>query len=120
VHARFETALFERFASRLAIQPEAPKPIANIRDAMFDIMLSSFPQIEPLLAADKAAIAGKDTYDDDYFEKFFTGVKPILEKQLSGAVSATASMILGAWQQAGRPTLKTTAPRAIQKVRPPK
>ena len=28
---------------------------------------------EPLLAADRAAIAGKDTYDDDYFEKFFAG-----------------------------------------------
>jgi hypothetical protein len=119
VHARFETALFERFQSRIALHPAAPKPIANIRDAMFEIMLASFQQVDGLLAADKAAIAGKDAYDDEYFEKFFTAVKPMLEKQLSSAVTATASMIVGAWQEAGRPTLKTTAPRTVQKVRRP-
>ncbi|HEY2907137.1 MAG TPA: hypothetical protein VGJ29_14640 [Vicinamibacterales bacterium] len=120
VHARFETALFERFQSRLAITPAPPTPIANARDAAFDVLLSSYRQVQPLLAADKAAIAGKDAYDDEYFEKFFAGVKPLLEHQLSAAVTATASMILGAWQQAGRPALKTEMPRITQKVRPPK
>jgi hypothetical protein len=120
VHARFETALFERFQSRLAIKPAPPAPAASARDAAFDALLSSYQQVEPLLAADKAAIAGKDAYDDEYFEKFFTGVKPILERQLSAAITATGSMILGAWQQAGRPGLKTELPRIIQKVRPPK
>jgi hypothetical protein len=120
VHARFETALFERFQSRLSINPAPPAPTANARDAAFEALLSSYQQVHPLLAADHAALAGKDTYDDEYFEKFFFNVKPLLERQLSAAVTATGSMILGAWQQAGRPALKTELPRITQKVRSPR
>ncbi len=120
VHSRFETALFERFQSRLTIVPAAPAPIASPRDAAFQLLLSSYQQVAPLLAADKAAVAGKDGYDDEYFEKFFAGVKPVLERQLSAAITVTASIIMGAWQDAGRPALKAELPRTVQKVRPPK
>jgi hypothetical protein len=120
VHARFETALFEQFQSRLLVSPAPPKPLGNVRDATFEVLLASYQQVQPLLAADKAAIAGKDAYDDDYFEKFLTGVKPILERQLAASITATASLIIGAWQDAGRPVLKTEMPRTVQKVRPPR
>ena len=118
VHARFESALFERFSSRIAVAPAPPKPILAARDAAFDALLSSYQQVSALLAADKAAISGKDAYDDDYFEKFFSGVKPMLEARLAEAATATAAIIWGAWQQAGKPELKTEMPRTIQKVRP--
>jgi hypothetical protein len=120
VHARFETALFERFQSRLVISPAPPRPLGHVRDATFDVLLASYQQVQPLLAADKAAIAGKDAYDNDYFEKFLAGVKPILERQLAASITATASLIIGAWQDAGRPVLKTEMPRTVQKVRPPR
>jgi hypothetical protein len=120
VHSRFESQLFDRFLSRIAIAPAPPKPTTNMRDAAFDALLASYQQVAPLLAADKAAIAGKDTYDDEYFEKFFAGVKPMLERRLAEAVTATASMIAGAWQEAGKPELKTKLPATVQKVRPPK
>ena len=70
-----------------------------------------------ILAADKAAIAGKDTYDDAYFEKMFSAVEPVLEQQLSAAINATAGMIIGAWEQSGRPRMYTAQPRAPQRVR---
>jgi hypothetical protein len=120
VHARFEAALFERFASRLTVTPAAPLAIRNPRDAAFDVLLASHQLVNPLLAADKAAIAGKDAYDDEYFEKFFAAVRPMLEKRLADSVTATASLIIGAWEQAGRPALKVEMPRTIQKVRAPK
>jgi hypothetical protein len=119
IHARFETDLIERFASRLTLKPAAPKPIANPRDAAFDVLLASYKLVDPILKADTEAVAGKDTYDDDYYEKFFTKVRPILEQRLSEAITATAGVIIGAWEQAGRPVVKLDAVRVPQKVKKP-
>jgi hypothetical protein len=72
--------------------------------------------VAPLLAADKEAIGGRDAYDDVYFEAFFQKVKPMLEERLGAAITATASMIVSAWEQAGKPDLKNGSPRPIQRV----
>jgi hypothetical protein len=117
IHARFESILIERFESRLALGPQAPKPIAHIRDFMFDTLLAGYKLVDPVLAADKAAIAGKDAYDDEYFEKFFAAVKPILEQRLNESITATAAMIMGAWEEAGRPALELTVAQPVQKVK---
>ena len=117
VHARFESTLFDRFESRLAINPAAPVAIKNARDFAFDALLESYRLVEPLLDADKEAIAGKDSYDDDYFEKFFARVKPMLEKRIADAITATASVVVGAWEAAGKPALTTEIPRTVQKVK---
>jgi hypothetical protein len=106
VHARFETALFERFESRLTIAPARMAPITNPRDAAFDVLLASHQLVDRLLAADKAASAGKKAYDDAYFERFFPGVKSMLEQRIAGSISATAAIIAGAWEQAGRPRVR--------------
>jgi len=118
IHARFETALFERFQSRLTIRPAPPAPILNSRDAAFDALLSSYQLVDPILKADVAAKQGKDTYDDEYFERLFTTVRPILEQRLGEAITATAGLIMGAWEQAGRPVLKPAGPRPPQKIKP--
>jgi hypothetical protein len=115
VHARFETALFERFETMLAITPAAIAPIINPRDEAFVILLASHQLVEPLLMADKDASAGRNQYDDAYYRRFFERARPLLEQQLGRAISATAALITGAWQQAGRPALK--AGGTAQRVR---
>src|SRR5437867_2679679 len=118
IHARFESALFERFQSRLTIRPAPPMPILNARDAAFDVLLSSYQLVDPILKADEDATQGKDTYDDEYFERLFTKVRPILEQRLGEAMTATAGLIMGAWAQSGRPVLKTTGgTRPPQKIK---
>ena len=118
VHARFETELFNRFGSRLEIQPAPAKPMQAPRDRAFETLLASYQLVDELLAADKVALGKKDVYDDAYFEAFFARVEPMLERRLGEAVTATASMILGAWEQAGRPTPILEMPRTPQRVRP--
>jgi len=118
IHARFETALFERFQSRLTIRPAPPAPIFNSRDAAFDALLASYQLVDRILKADAAAKQGKETYDDEYFERLFTTVRPILEQRLGEAITATAGLIMGAWEQAGRPVLKPAGPRPPQKIKP--
>jgi len=119
VHARFESAVIERFAARLTIAPAPPVPIRNARDAAFDILLASNRLVAEIMKADSAAAAGKDVYDDDYYEKFFAGVKPMVERRLSDAITASASLIIGAWEAAGKPPLTTDGTRPPEKVRKP-
>jgi len=118
LHSRFESELFERFESRLAFAPLPPEPIPSARDFIFAIALHAYQQVPDILAADRRAISGRDTYDDAYFEAFFTGVKPLLEQQLSAAISATAAAITQAWHDAGDPPLQAVIKRPIQKARP--
>ena len=119
IHARFERDLFERFQSRLTVNPAPPAPILNVRDAAFDALLASYQLVDPILKADTEAIAGKDTYDDAYFEAFFVKVRPVLERRLAGSITATAGMIMGAWQLAGKPVPTLKGARPVQKVRKP-
>src|SRR5207244_4481740 len=83
VHARFETELFERYESKLSVNPAPAKGISNARDASFDALLASYQLVDAVLKADKDAIEGKDAYDNEYFDKFFAAVRPVLEKQLA-------------------------------------
>lgn len=118
IHSRFERDLIERFAGRLRLSPGAPTPMVNPRDTTFDIALESYPEVDKMMAADKAALGSKNAYDDEYFEAFFTAIQPLLERQLSKAISATAGVIIGAWEQAGRPPVTTTDARPLERVRP--
>ena len=118
VHARFETALVERYLPRLRVAPPKATPIRKPRDAAFDILLKSHQLVDPILKADSEAVAGKETYDDEYFEKFFAKVRPVLEQRLSDAIAANAGLIIGAWEEAGKPVVKLeAAPRPPAKVK---
>ena len=115
VHSRFEAELFERFESRLVLTPAPPTPFTSPRDFAFDELLVSYQKVDALLKADKEAIGDKDTYDDAYFEALFAKVKPLLEERLSAAITATASVIVSAWEQAGRPSLTVSGKREPRK-----
>jgi hypothetical protein len=117
MHSRFELELFERYRDRLRVAPAALVPITNIRDFAFDSLVTSFTHVQPILDADKAAVAGRDLYDDDYYAIMFQKVGPILEDRLSASAVAVASAIASAWEQAGRPALPPDQPRTPRKVR---
>ena len=119
VHSRFESELFERYRSTLTISPRPPAPIANTREFIFETLTASFPLVRPLLDADQAAIAGRDSYDDTYFTLFFSKARPILEQRLSDSISGVASVITAAWVEAGRPALPldvTLTPRKVRRA----
>jgi hypothetical protein len=116
VHSRFERDLFERFQSRLRITPAAPKPMLNARDEAFETLLASYQQVEAILKADKDAAAGREMYDDAYFERFLAGAQPVMERRLAEAISATAGMIIGAWEQAGKPAVHVRDIRPVDRI----
>ena len=117
IHSRFETELFLRYQNRLTLPTPAIVKIGGARDYVFDTLTESFPLVQPILDADKTAVAGRDLYDDEYFELFFAKVKPILEKRLTDAIGGVASFITAAWIEAGRPALPLEESRTPRKVR---
>jgi hypothetical protein len=117
IHARFETELFERYRLVLRVAPKPPSSVGAPRDFIFETLIGSFPLAQTVLDADKAAVAGRELYDDQYFTMFFSKVRPILERRLSEAITASASMITAAWIEAGRPAVPLEPRRVPRKVR---
>jgi hypothetical protein len=115
VHSRWEAELFERYRDRLKLVPPPVKSIQGPRDFMFDVLLASNRAADEILSADKKAADGRDFYDDGYFEAFSRGALPLFERRMSEAISAVASVIVGAWEEAGRPAL-TPAPRTPKRI----
>jgi hypothetical protein len=116
VHARFERDLFERHQAKLVVSPPPVTPIGHPRDVAFDVLLASYQRVEDLLKADKEAAAGRERYDDVYFDRFWERARLLMEDRLSGAISATAGLITGAWIQAGRPVLRSEDARPVQQI----
>lgn len=118
IHSRFESELFDRYRDKLQVNPLPVVQIANVRDYTFDSLVTSFSHVQAILDADKAAVAGRDVYDDAYFAMMFEKVKPILEARLASAITATASAITSAWRQGGSlplPVEVTRAPRPVRR-----
>ena len=117
IHARFETELFLRYKDRLKIEPTPIVPVAGAREFIFETLTASFPLVQPILDADKAAVGGREYYDDDYFAQMFAKVQPILERRLNESITAVASVIASAWTRAGKPSLPVEDVRVPRKVR---
>jgi len=120
IHSRWESELFERNRSRLTIAPAAAKGVNNPRDFMFDVLLASNRATANVLESDTKAAAGREFYDDGYFDAFAKGTLPTLERRLNESITAVASMIVGAWEQAGKPAIPAEPARTPRRIRRPK
>lgn len=119
IHGRWETELILRPGHDWRIEPGPVSPVSDPRAFMFDALVDAFPHAEQILEADRAAAAGRDTYDNEYFERLAGETRPLVERQLSKAVTAVASMIAAAWEAGGRPDLPLDPPRRERPVRRP-
>ena len=118
VHARFESTTFERYRERLTIAPKPIAPIRDPRDFAFATLLASTQLVPPILKADLDAIGARDIYDEAYYDAFFTANRAVLERRLGEAIAATAAVITGAWEAAGKPALPVNpAPRQQRRAR---
>jgi hypothetical protein len=120
VHSRWEGELFERNRARLKIAPPPVKPVAVPRDAMFEVLLASNRDSANVLDSDRRAAAGREFYDDAYFDAFAKGTLSTLERRLNDSISAVASFIIGAWESAGKPAIPKDGRRTPRPIRRPK
>ena len=118
IHSRFETELFLRYQREIVVSPPRLYPVERPLDLMFGILLKSFTLVDPILNADLKSIEGLESYDEIYFQRLFRSTRSILESQVSDSISTVASMIVGAWEKAGRPDLPLEAKVVNRKIRP--
>lgn len=105
INERFGTALIDRFSSFFPMRPNEAVFIADPTDHAFESCLSAHTWIEQILLADRNAHGTQKSYDDEYFDHFYSQAGPILIRQLSDAASDVGSYWLTAWINAGKPTL---------------
>ena len=103
IHARFESALVERYKNELMLAPKTLPPVRTPRDFIFERLIEDTRLAPVVLKADLDAIGSRDVYDDAYYDAFFRGSRPVLERRLSESIAAVAAAITGAWEAAGRP-----------------
>ena len=120
VHSRWEGELFERNRTALNIAPAPLKPVTVPRDAMFDVLLASNRLAASVLEADRTAAAGREFYDDVYFDAFGKATLSTLERRLNDSIAAVASFIVGAWEMAGKPAIRADTDRTPRRIRRPK
>jgi hypothetical protein len=105
IHSRFEAFLFERYRDQWTIAPKPIAPVRNPRDFIFDVIVAGTQLVPPILKSDIEAIGGREEYDDAYYAAFFKANRAVVERRLNEAIAASAAMIAGAWEAAGKPTV---------------
>lgn len=116
IHARFEAYLFERYRDQWRIAPTPIAPVRNPRDFVFDVVLAGTQLVAPILKSDLDALGARDEYDDQYYDVFFKANRSVLERRLNEAIAASAAMIAGAWEAAGKPAVPLS-PRVLPQRR---
>ena len=117
IHGRFENDLVLRNLTRLKLSPVVTRPVPNVKDFIFEALISGEALVETILAADKRAIANREFYDDAYYAAFLSGTQPIVERRISEAASGVASVITQAWTDAGKPAIPATRTPAPVRIR---
>jgi len=117
IHARFEAYLFERYRDQWRVAPAAKAPIRNPRDYIFDVVREGTQLVAPILEADRVASRGRAEYDDAYFAAFFKANRAVVERRLNESIAASAAMIAGAWEAAGKPAVPVNARPVPQRRR---
>lgn len=117
LHSRWESELFTRNRKRIVVKPRPLAPVSDPRSFMFDVLLASNRLVPGVLAADLKATEGREFYDDEYFAAFGAASFDVLEQRTNDSISAVASLIAGAWEQAGRPEVPTELEQPLRPIR---
>jgi len=117
IHSRFEAFLFERYRDQWTVAPKPIAPITSPRDYIFDVVLQGTQLVPAILKSDLEAIGTRDEYDDAYYAAFFKANRAVLERRLNESIAASAAMIAGAWEAAGKPPVPVNARPTTQRRR---
>jgi len=105
INERFGKTLIDKYSSFFPMRPNDAVFINDPTDQAFEACLSSHSWLETILLADRKALRGENSYNDDYFDRFYNQAEAILIRQLSDASTDVGSYWLTAWINAGRPQL---------------
>src|SRR5215472_7086175 len=83
INERFGTTLIDRYSSFFPMRPNNAVFIPDPTDYAFEACLRSHSWLETILLADRNARRGSNSYNDEYFDRFYNQAAAILIRQLS-------------------------------------
>jgi hypothetical protein len=105
VNDRFNSVLIDRYGSFFPLNPHDASFISDPTDNAFEIALGAHSLLESILLADRRAKRGQNSYNDEYYDRFYNLAAATLIRQLSEASTDVGSYWLTAWINAGKPVL---------------
>lgn len=105
VNDRFGTTLIDRYSSFFPMRPNDAMFIGDPTDYAFEACLRSHSWLETILFADRTSRRGLNSYNDEYYDRFYNQAAALLIRQLSDASTDVGSFWYTAWKNAGSPQL---------------
>lgn len=102
---RFGTRLVDRYTSFFIFRPEDASKIDDPTERAFSICLEAHTWVERVVLADRRALEGLRSYDEDYFDRFYSQIGATAMRELNAAAHDSGSYWYTAWLNAGRPEL---------------
>lgn len=105
INERFGATLIDRYSSFFPMRPNDAMFISDPTDYAFEACLRSHSWLETILFADRNSRRGLNSYNDEYYDRFYNQAAALLIRQLSDASTDVGSFWLTAWKNAGSPQL---------------
>ncbi len=105
INERFGTTLIDRYSSFFPMRPNDAVFISDPTDYAFEACLRSHSWLETILFADRNSRRGLNSYNDEYYDRFYNQAAALLIRQLSDASTDVGSFWYTAWKNAGSPQL---------------
>jgi len=103
--SRFEIQLVDRFKNFFIFAPGDASKIEDPTEYAFQICLETNTWVDQVILADRRSLDNLPTYNDDYFDRFYSQVGSVVMRQLNDAAHDTGSYWYTAWLNAGQPPL---------------
>jgi len=84
VNERFGTTLIDRYSSFFPMRPNDAIFINDPTDRAFEACLSSHSWLETILLADRNARRGENSFNDEYYDRFYNQAAAIFDSPALG------------------------------------
>ncbi len=102
---RFEIRLIDRFSNFFILAPQAATKIDDPTEFAFQIVLEAHTWVDHIVLEDRHALEGLSSFNEDYFNRFYSLVGPTAMQQINVAAHDIGSYWYTSWLNAGRPSL---------------
>lgn len=103
--SRFEIQLVDRYKSFFIFAPSDANKIEDPTEYAFQICLEANTWVDHIVLADRRSLGTLPSYNEDYFDRFYSQVGSVVMRQLNEAAHDTGSYWYTAWLNAGQPPL---------------
>ena len=105
VNDRIGTGLFDRYANFLLLRPGPVTYIKDPTENAFQLALQNYVWVDNFLLADRRSFTAAGGYNDEFFERLYNEIGPIISRQVSETIQNVGSYWYTAWVNAGKPAL---------------